>query len=156
MPRFAWLGWVSCALLVGCAERGHPQLADGRLSVSQTIEFGSVAVHAGREVTVSLRNVGRGIVTVEEVSSIGPADTFVARFTHQGPHALITGSECEVAVRYTPRSGEEHNGYLIVHTDSRNEPEFKVEIHGRGIDAAAKLLTHALDFGRIEADAQKT
>src|SRR5256885_15566818 len=109
MRRFRGL-WVLCGalLLGGCADRGHPKVADGRLSVDQTVNFVTVAVHAGREEVVTLTNVGRGTVNILEVSTLGPPDTFEARFNHPGPHSLITGGDCEVAIRYTPRTGEQH------------------------------------------------
>lgn len=146
---------LGCAA-VGCAERGTPRLAEGWLAVSEEIHFGPVALHSGREREVILRNAGRGRIGVLEVWTQGPAGTYRAVFTHPGPHELVSGGECGVRVRYTPQALGDHPGTLVVRTDSVEEPIFRVQLSGTGVEAAAEITPEQLEFGRIELESEKT
>ncbi len=156
MGRGHWFGLVVSFALFACADRERSTFQDGWLASSGDVVFGTVAVRAGREKSVVIRNLGRGPITVNDVWTEGPDGTFRAKFAHPGPHNLITGGDCEIKVRYTPQTEAAHQGYLVVRTDGRNEPIVRVALDGNGLHAAARVPEAPLEFGRIEAESMKT
>ncbi len=154
-----WGLWVlALALaLAGCAERERPVVADGRLTATPGgLDFSRVAIFDGREGEVVLRNVGRARINVDEVWVEGPAGAWEARFTHEGPHTLVPGSECTLKVRFTPSKEGALPGTLVIRSDARREPLVRVPLQGSGVEAWAQVSPRRLDFGRIEAQSTKT
>ncbi|HLM42882.1 MAG TPA: hypothetical protein VK458_03390, partial [Myxococcaceae bacterium] len=99
-----WGLWaLVVGLIAGCADRERSSMADGRLTATPGgIDFQRVAVFDGREAEVTLRNVGRARINVQELWVEGPDGTYRAAFTHEGPHSLLPGSECKLKVRFAP------------------------------------------------------
>ena len=154
-----WGLWVLAVLgvLVGCADRDRPAIADGRLTATPGgLDFQRVAVFDGREAEVVLRNVGRARITVDEAWVEGPAGAWKVDFTHEGPHMLIPGGECALRVRFTPGEATSLPGTLVVRSDAKREPLIRVRLQGSGVDAWARVSPRQLDFGRIEAESSKT
>ncbi|WP_223634235.1 choice-of-anchor D domain-containing protein [Corallococcus sp. EGB] len=155
--RWGLLGLVVVGLLSGCADRDRSSVADGRLTATPGgIDFARVAVFDARESTVTLRNVGRARITVDEAWVEGPEGAYQAEFTHEGPHSLVPGSECTLKVRFAPLAQGGLPAMLVVRSDTRVEPLMRIPLNGSGVDAWARVTPRALDFGRIEADSTKT
>lgn len=155
----SWGLWALAVvgLLCGCADRDRSAIADGRLTATPGgIDFAKVAIFDGREAEVTLRNVGRAKITVNEAWVEGPDGTYLAQFTHEGPHSLVPGSECTLRVRFTPQDAGGTDGTLYIRSDAHIEPLLKLSLKGLGIDAWARLTARKLDFGRIEAESSKT
>ncbi|ADO72964.1 choice-of-anchor D domain-containing protein [Stigmatella aurantiaca] len=153
-----WGLWVVVlGLLSGCADRERSSIADGRLAVTPAgIDFQRVAIFDGREVDVTVRNVGRARLSVDDVWVEGPDGTYVAAFTHEGPHSLLPGSECSMKVRFAPMKSGALPATLVIRSDSKVEPLLRIPLSGTGVDAIARVSPRRLDFGRIEADSSKT
>lgn len=153
-----WGLWaLVLGLLAGCADRERASTADGRLTATPAgIDFQRVAVFDGREAEVTLRNVGRARITVDEVWVEGPDETYRASFTHEGPHSLLPGSECGLKVRFAPLEPGALPATLVIHSDAKLEPILKIPLQGTAVDAWARVSPHKLDFGRIEAESSKT
>ncbi|MFY2564233.1 choice-of-anchor D domain-containing protein [Corallococcus terminator] len=150
----AVLGLVAA---VGCADRERSSLADGRLTATPGgMDFEKVALFDARETEISLRNVGRAPVDVNEVWVEGPEGAYRAEFTHEGPHSLAPGSACSLRVRFAPMKEGGQEAFLVVRSDTRIEPLMRIPLTGLGIDAWARVSPRLLDFGRIEADSTKT
>lgn len=150
----AVLGLVAA---VGCADRERSSLADGRLTATPGgMDFEKVALFDARETEISLRNVGRAPVDVNEVWVEGPEGAYRAEFTHEGPHSLAPGSACALRVRFAPMKEGGQEAFLVVRSDTRIEPLMRIPLTGLGIDAWARVSPRLLDFGRIEADSTKT
>jgi hypothetical protein len=144
-------------LIAGCADRERASTADGRLTATPAgIDFQRVAVFDGRETEVTLRNVGRARITVDEVWVEGPAGAYRAAFTHEGPHSLLPGSECKLKVRFAPMETGALPATLVIRSDAKLEPVLRLPLEGTGVDAWARVSPHWLDFGRIEAESSKT
>jgi hypothetical protein len=144
-------------LVAGCADRERSSMADGRLTATPGgIDFQRVAVFDGREAEVTLRNVGRARITVQEMWVEGPDGTYRASFTHEGPHSLLPGSECKLKVRFAPLETGALPATLVVRSDAKLEPVLRLPLQGAGVDAWARVSPRRLDFGRIEADSTKT
>jgi hypothetical protein len=153
--------WGLLALVVGlvcgCADRDRSSIADGRLTATPGgLDFTRVAIFDGREALVTLRNVGRARITVNEAWVEGPNGAYLADFTHEGPHSLVPGSECTLRVRFTPQDAGSAAGTLFIRSDARIEPILRLPLSGLGVDAWARLSPTRLDFGRIEAESTKT
>ncbi|MCP3142601.1 choice-of-anchor D domain-containing protein [Pyxidicoccus xibeiensis] len=155
--RWASVALAVVVLLAGCADRDRSSLADGRLTATPGgVDFQKVAIFDAREAEISLRNVGRARINVNEVWVEGPEGSYQAEFTHEGPHSLQPGSACTLRVRFAPPKPGALPAMLVVKSDTRIEPLLKVPLSGLGVDAWARLSPRRLDFGRIEADASKT
>ncbi|MFL5347318.1 MAG: choice-of-anchor D domain-containing protein [Hyalangium sp.] len=153
-----WGLWVLVVgLLAGCADREDASMADGRLTATPGgVDFQRVAVFDGREAEVTLRNVGRSRIEVNDIWVEGPDGQYLASFTHEGPHSLLPGSECALKVRFAPLETGELPATLVIRSDAKREPLLRVPLKGSGVDAWARVSPHQLDFGRIEAESSKT
>jgi hypothetical protein len=148
-------GLILLLLCGACSERERSRISDGRLAISGPAKFGTVAVHKTVELELGLTNVGRSNVNLEKVSADGPLNTFQAWLLDPEEKGLVSGQQVRLKIRYTPREEGEHPGELVVHTDSAEEPIFRVDLSGQGLNAAARIYNDRLDYGRIEADARK-
>ncbi|MCY1034626.1 choice-of-anchor D domain-containing protein [Corallococcus sp. BB11-1] len=154
--RWSLLGLLSVLLVSGCADRERSSLADGRLTATPGgVDFARVAIFDARESQVTLRNVGRARITVDEAWVEGPEGAYKAEFTHEGPHSLVPGAECTLKVRFAPMAEGGLPAVLVVRSDTRIEPLMRLPLNGAGVDAWARVSPRKLDFGRIEADATK-
>jgi hypothetical protein len=132
-------------------------MADGRLTATPAgIDFQRVAVFDGREAEVTLRNVGRSRIEVDEIWVEGPDGTYLATFNHEGPHSLLPGSECGLKVRFAPLEPGSLPATLVIRSDAKREPLLRIPLKGAGVDAWARVSPKKLDFGRIEAESTKT
>nr|WP_244237638.1 choice-of-anchor D domain-containing protein [Corallococcus llansteffanensis] len=144
-------------MLSGCADRERSSLADGRLTATPGgVDFERVAIFDARESQVTLRNVGRARITVDEAWVEGPEGAYKAEFTHEGPHSLVPGSECTLKVRFAPLAEGGLPAVLVIRSDTRIEPLMRIPLNGAGVDAWARVSPRKLDFGRIEADSTKS
>ncbi|WP_224245149.1 choice-of-anchor D domain-containing protein [Hyalangium gracile] len=153
-----WGLWaLVVGLLAGCADREKSSMADGRLTATPAgIDFQRVAVFDGREAAVTIRNVGRSRIEVDDIWVEGPEGQYLASFSHEGPHSLLPGSECGLKVRFAPLETGELPATLVIRSDAKREPILRIPLKGAGVDAWARVSPHKLDFGRIEAESSKT
>jgi hypothetical protein len=155
--RLGVLALAVVGLLAGCADRERSALADGRLTATPGgVDFQKVAIFDAREAEISLRNVGRARINVNEVWVEGPEGTYLADFTQEGPQSLQPGSASTLRVRFAPPKPGALPAMLVVRSDTRIEPLLKIPLSGLGVAAWAQVSPRRLDFGRIEADASKT
>ncbi|WP_043428891.1 choice-of-anchor D domain-containing protein [Cystobacter fuscus] len=153
-----WGLWVLAVLVVltGCEDRDRPVIADGRLTATPGgVDLQRVAMFDGREVEVVLRNVGRARLNVDEAWVEGAAGAWQVAFTHEGPHALVPGSECVLRVRFNPQQEGALPATLVVRSDTLKDPVVRVPLQGVGVDAWARVSPRKLDFGRIELESTK-
>lgn len=144
------------AAVSGCADRQLPAPAEGKLAVSQgEFDFQRVGLHAIRRAKLTMTNLGRGGITVEDVWIEGPTGNFLARFEDAGPHQLLTEESCELELRFNPRVAGFHQGELVIRTDNPRERIFRIPLRGEGVETLVQVGTDVLDFGRIEADSEK-
>ncbi|MBN1207704.1 MAG: choice-of-anchor D domain-containing protein [Myxococcaceae bacterium] len=153
-----WGLWLlAVGLLAGCADRERGSMADGRLTATPGgVDFQRVAMFDARAVELTLRNVGRARINLDELWVEGPDEAYVATFTQEGPHSLLPGSECGVKVSFAPRVAAELPASLVIRSDAKREPILRVPLWGAGVDVSASVSPQRLDFGRIEAESSKT
>ncbi len=153
-----WGLWaLVVGLLAGCADRESGSMADGRLTATPGgIDFQRVAVFDGHAKEVTLRNVGRSPINVNDIWVEGQNGQYLASFTLEGPHSLLPGSECGLTVSFAPLEMGELPATLVIRSDAKREPILRVPLRGTGVDARAQVSPRKLDFGRIEAESSKT
>lgn len=144
------------ALVSGCADREKSSTADARVMFTGEHDFQRVAVHASRELKVSLQNVGRSPLNVLDIWVEDEDGSYKAWFDHEGPHQMIPGGECTAIIRFNPKTPGVKPANFVIHSDSQQEPYFRVELTGIGLDARARIAESALDFGRIELGTDKS
>ncbi|NMO17202.1 choice-of-anchor D domain-containing protein [Pyxidicoccus fallax] len=155
--RLGYLALAVVVLLGGCADRERSSLADGRLTATPGgVDFQKVAIFDAREAEVTLRNVGRARINVNEVWVEGPEGAYLADFTQSGAQDLQPGSASTLKVRFAPPKPGALPAMLVVRSDTRIEPLLRIPLSGMGVAAWAEVSPRRLDFGRIEADASKT
>ncbi len=146
---------IAAVTAFGCADRERAAIADGRLQYLGETDFQRVPVHASREITISLRNVGRTHVNILDIWTEDEDGAWVASYVHKGPHQVEPGTDCDVKLRFRPKRGGKLPANLVVRSDSEAEPIFRVPLTGEGVEAAARIEETRLDFGRIELGTEK-
>lgn len=137
-----WSLWILVeGLLSGCSDREQASMADGRLTAAPAgIEFQRVAVFDQHEMLVTLRNVGRSRIEVDDIWVEGAnGGTYAASFTHEGPHRLLPGSECQLKVLFSPSEPVDLTATLVIHSNAQREPLLSVPLRGTGVEAWASM-----------------
>lgn len=148
---------VAACLAVGCEDRKRPMMADGSLMVDPgALDFGRLAIFQQKEQTVQLINAGRGRLVILDAWVEAEDGSYQTAFTHEGPHNLIAGGECSLNVKFAPTTKGDKPATLVVRTEGSLAPLFKLPIAGFAMDKALNASTTELDFGRIEAESEKT
>ena len=147
--------WVLVCVLAACGDRRTTVSVDGALELApQTLDFQQVAVHDQRSLPVTLRNTGRGRLDLTGVTIQGASgSTF--RFSVPGQNAILPGQTVQGEVVFQPGTAGPASGTLLVTTDSTRSPQATVGLRGEGVDALASVKEDALDFGKIELQAEK-
>ena len=146
---------VVAVLAVGCADRERPAVADARLMFVGDTDFQRVPVYASRTLKASLQNVGRSDLNILDIWVEDEDGAYLASFAHEGPHSVMPGGSCDVAIKFRPRRGGDLPAFFVVRSDSKEEPVFRVPLKGVGVDAGARVVEQRLDFGRIEIGSEK-
>lgn len=142
--------------VVGCEDRKKPTIADGLLIVEPGgLDFGTIAIFQEKSQNVRLVNSGRGRLVIHDAWMESEDGSYVSTFLHEGPHNLISGSSCELKVRFAPTKAGKKPAYLVIKTDGSLAPLMKVPVLGEAMDVALEVKEHKLEFGRIELEAEK-
>ena len=146
------------ALASSCADRQSVAFVNGRLMVVPgALDFSQVGLHDSKDLSVALKNVGRGRLDIRDAWVKGPDGAYAIHVTPETPCRILPGATCKVNVHFTPLTLGPLVGELVVRTDTLDgDPLGHVPLKGIGIDAHADLGTTVLDFGRIEAQSKKT
>lgn len=142
--------------VAGCEDRKRPTLADGLLIVEPGgLDFGTLAIFQERTQQVRLVNSGRGRLVIHDAWMESEDGSYVSSFVEDGPHNLISGSSCELKVRFAPTKAGKKPAYLVIKTDGSMAPLMKVPVQGEALDVALEVSAHKLEFGRIELEDEK-
>jgi len=146
---------VVVCVLAACGDRRNTVSVDGALELAPAaLDFQQVAVHDQRSLPLTLRNSGRGRLDLTAVTIQGaPGSTF--RFAVPGQNAILPGQTVQGEVVFQPGAAGPASATLLVTTDSTTSPQATVGLKGIGVDATAALKESALDFGKIELQAEK-
>lgn len=153
----AALIFLAAATLWGCHDRERGMGADGELVVFPgSLEFKRVGMFDRTQLGVTMKNVGRGHIGVEEIWAEGPdGQTYRSEFSFELAHTLLPGGGAETTVLFSPTVPGDLSGTLFVRTDDLRNPIHKIPLIGVGVDSAAQIDRMTLDFGRIEVGSEK-
>jgi hypothetical protein len=120
---------VVTATLVGAG------LAEPQISLTPgSLAFGDVAVGASRELTVRIRNTGKGTLTVLALGS--NSSQFVVR-QPAAPLSIAEGAEASTIVAFRPQAGGAQSAALVITSTAAASPLLSVPLSGTGTGAAA-------------------
>ncbi|MFO7155715.1 MAG: choice-of-anchor D domain-containing protein [Pseudomonadota bacterium] len=105
------------------------------------LDFGTVPIKGGRKMTVTVRNVGQGAVSVHVNPGDAPIEVEPYRFS------LAPGQSMQLAIRFLPREQREYEGLIRFETGSREPPT--LPFRGRGVERALQVEPAELDFGQV-------
>ncbi|HZH04697.1 MAG TPA: choice-of-anchor D domain-containing protein, partial [Myxococcaceae bacterium] len=155
--RLQAVAWVSLLVLSGCRDRDRTILSDGNLRVTPTeLRFEQVGLFSGGEQVLTASNVGRNRVQIQRYYFEGVEEAELRGLPADGKIALASGARAELKVRFRPNKEGAQQGFLVMETDSSRAPVIRIPLSGEGIDARAGVNASELDFGRIEAESEKT
>ena len=106
---------------------------------STTLDFGTVPVgQTGSSITVTIANAGNDDLNM---SSFSASTSFGVQTTCSTTDPLPPGSECSVAVSFTPAAGGSITGTVTIADDTQGNPHI-INLQGQGqvIPVATKLL----------------
>lgn len=148
---------LAAMMLGACHDRERGMGADGELVVFPgNLEFRRVGMYDRTELAVTMRNVGRGHIGIEQIWAEGPdGQTYQPDFHFSLAHTLLPGDGAETTVHFHPTLAGLLGGTLYVRTDDVRSPLHAIPLNGVGVDTAAQVDRMTLDFGRIEVDTEK-
>jgi hypothetical protein len=145
-------GLLACA---SCADHQPLRFVSGSLQVTpRVLDFAEVALHQQKSLELTLENVGMSALTLRSLSLDSTDDYVLALPAQMG--GLAQGEQRKVTVVFAPRAEGESPARLAVASNAIDgaRQDF-VSLTGTGVDVEATLGTHALNFGRIEAQSQR-
>lgn len=107
------------------------------------VDFGKIPVGGEGQQTLTLRNTGTFVLTVEGVAATAP---FV------GPTLTTTlapGLTTELVAAFRPTAIGDATGTLTIRTDDPDAPATEVPLIGEGIEAAVRVEPLVVDFGEV-------
>jgi hypothetical protein len=138
--RLAWLllGLAGCDCGGGAGlGRVEPEIAVDPL----VVDFGEVPAGATRLVSVTVQNVGSGLLTIAGVDVVAP---FTARLREA---SLEPGATTTLLVGYAPLGEDASTGQVFIRSDARNTPTVAIEVSGRAVAGRVDVNPRRLDFG---------
>jgi hypothetical protein len=145
---------VAC-VVASCSDRRNTVTVDGSLQLLPgAFDFQQVAVHDGKSMAVTLRNVGRGRVDLKSVTVQSGASVWEVELPG-GTTRVLPGQDVKGSVVFRPVAPGPAQGTLIVTSDSIAAPQVTAPLSGIGVDAFATVQEQTLDFGIIELGAEK-
>jgi len=146
---------AAACVLASCSDRRNTVTVDGSLQLLPgAFDFQQVAVHDGRSMEVTLRNVGRGRVDLKSVTVQSGASVWEVQLP-AGTTRVLPGQDLKGSVVFRPIAPGPAQGTLVVTTDSIAAPQVTAPLSGVGVDAVARVQEQTLDFGILELGAEK-
>lgn len=108
-----------------------------------TVDFGKIPVGGEGAQSLTLRNTGTFVLTIEGFEAGAP---FVAPTVTT---TLAPGRETTVEARFRPTAIGDAMGTLSVRTDDPDAPVTEVMLLGEGIEAAVRVEPLTVDFGEV-------
>ena len=140
-------------LLWGCNEyqlgippvtgvEGEPEIRVNPLK----IDFGAVSVGASASRSVTVENIGTGLLTLES-----PEITDAAAFTVEAPSVALAGGESvEIPLLFTPSTPQGFTGTLPIRSNDPLTPEVIVALSGSGLGPWLTIDPPSINLGEVE------
>jgi PKD domain len=143
MKRLALFALVAAA--VSCGPTTTNRIRPSLFPPLELVEFGAVPVLNVKVGELVLQNVGRGLLTVTNVTVTGEGFSLVS-----APEQLETSQELPVLLSFKPREEKAYEGQLSYETNDPENPVLTAKLTGTGSTRAImELNPPSLDFGRV-------
>jgi hypothetical protein len=154
------LGSVSLSLLAifaACSDTADPigQLEPKLKIEPETLDFGRVQIGTEQELTIALKNIGNGLLTL---SSVGEGEPWDEAFTVSVDRLDIpASSQALVRITFKPqRLGEVTSKVSVKSKIPDKVPNTEILIRGVGASAELTIDPQALSFGNVVVLTSKT
>jgi len=104
------------------------------------IDFGEVQVDEGRVMELTGRNIGAGVLQIQEINIEG--DAFSVEFDAENGLSVEPGAGFSFPVTFEPTEFEDYEGQLTVVSDDDDNGELVIDLMGIGAD----LVIHHFEF----------
>ncbi len=125
----------------------------GKLSFTpREVDFGEVKVGNSATQAVTLKNIGTGVVYIQQLNEPGLPFT-VTGAVPQPPVFLNPGDSIQLTISYVPNNDQEHRDTLYANglvTSGACAADTLLPLRGQGIKSLVELDTNLLDFGLIK------
>jgi hypothetical protein len=143
--KHARLGLVVLLAAVGCGREGTSGVRPSLFPPLDTVDFGLVPVLNEKDGQLILQNVGRGTLTVKNVTVTGEGFSLKS-----APEELATSEEQPVVMVFKPTKEQPYEGQLSYETNDPDNPVLTAKLVGTGSTRAVmEVNPPSLDFGRI-------
>ncbi len=134
-----------------CAEGNTIGRVVPQIEVSPTsLEFGEVPTGAVRYLSVKVKNIGTGRLTIGAVDAMTP---FTASAVSTSVEA---GLSTEIDVAFAPVDALDYSGTLSIVSDAENSPTLLVGLSGKGVAGFVDVSPRSVAFGTVTVGASKT
>jgi len=107
------------------------------------LSFASVLVGDSANATLTISNVGAGLLTVNSLATNNPAFTVVSPTT---PFSIAAGTQALVTLRFAPTNSGSHTGTLTIASDDPDEGSVLVALSGTGSTNANEFINPVADY----------
>jgi hypothetical protein len=142
--------WVLTAALAAAAsgcDTGQLKAAKGTLQIEPVPDFGHVTLGHGATATLRIRNIGRRLVTIDDIGQQAPS---LHDFGVPGgaPLHLASGESLPVTLTFSPDVLGQRATRLVVNNNS-DVPRITLDLTGVGVLGKASFAPQVLDFGQV-------
>ena len=132
--------------LISCSDyqlrRQEPEL---ELSAG-SLDFDQVVLGAQRTGTITARNVGLGVLSLDSVTVSGSDDLTLSPLASD---QIDPGEELSIAVSYAPSETGVDVGELLIVSNDPTRPELSVPLAGAGVEPSIDVDPETLWFGAV-------
>ena len=121
--------------------------------VSESVDFGTVAVGATPTEDIVVRNNGTASMTVGEIAVGGTSGMY--ELDSEGGFELAAGEERTVGLTYAPETGAEHTANVAI-DDENGETLGVVSVTGSALESQLSVTPDTLAFGEQSAGSTAT
>lgn len=115
-----------------------------------SLEFGEVPTGAVRYLSVKVKNIGTGRLTIQAVDAMMP-------FTASALSISVeAGLSTEIDVAFAPVDAMDYAGTLSIVSDAENNPTLLVGLSGKGVAGFVDVSPRNVDFGTVTVGASKS
>ncbi len=113
-----------------------------------SLDFGTVLVNSGENLTLTISNEGNDVLTVSDISVEG--DCFSTDFEQE--YDLDPDDESELTVTFEPTATGDFEGFVTITSSDPFYGELSVYICGTGAAPEIALSPDSLNFGDVQVD----
>ena len=136
---------------IASAPDGGPPLDSPAIDVTpSSLDFGAVTSGQSKDLTLTVRNSGNAILTVNSITSSNPRFALASLST---PFNVGAGASQVATIRFSPTSAGTQSGTLTIASNDPAKPSLTMNVTGNGAGSAQApaidVTPSSLDFGSV-------